>query len=112
MTRVCHITHARFRPLLVTTRTLYPRWSELLRSVRVSEHRMLIVVLPQESAKTRECLLAVGRSFEKRGGSVRVIEASAGVEKYFEVRRRLTSGSRQGTWGSLGRMGGRRSNSG
>jgi hypothetical protein len=91
MTRLDLITRARYRPLLVTTKTLYSKWSQLLQSVRVAERRTLIVVLPQESPKTRECLLAVGQSFEKRGGSVRVIEASAEVEKYFEVRQRLSA---------------------
>ena len=92
MTRLDLITHARYRPLLVTTRTLYPKWSELLQGVRVPERRTLIVVLPQEPAKTRECLLAVGQSFEQRGGSVRVLEASAGVERYFAARKRLSEG--------------------
>jgi len=92
MTRLELITHVRYRPLLVTTQTLYPRWSELLHGVRVEERRTLIVVLPPAPQKTRECLLAVGRSFAKRGGSVRVIEASVGVEKYFAVRQRLSEG--------------------
>lgn len=96
MTRVNDTTGARHWPLLVTTKTLYPKWRQLLHSVRVPERRALIVVLPQESTKTRECLLAVGRSYEKRGGSVRVIEANPGVERYYEMRRRLASGSRQG----------------
>ncbi|MHB1357921.1 MAG: hypothetical protein ACYCZF_18275 [Anaerolineae bacterium] len=95
MTRLELITNARYRPLLVTTKTLYPKWSQLLNCVRVAERKTLIVVLPPESPKTRECLLAVGKSFEKRGGSVRVIEATPGMEKYFEVRQRLTSDLRQ-----------------
>ncbi len=95
MTRLDLITRARYRPLLVTTQTLYPKWSQLLHGVRVAERRTLIVVLPQEPSQTRESLLAVGQSFEKRGGTVRVIEASAGVERYFEVRQRLISSSRQ-----------------
>jgi hypothetical protein len=94
MTRLELITRARYRPLLVTTQALYARWSELLHSVRVAERRTLIVVLPPAPPKTRECLLAVGQSFEKRGGSVRVIEANPGVERYFEVRRQLTEGRR------------------
>ena len=92
MTRLDLITRARYRPLLVTTQTLYPKWSQLLHGVRVAEHRTLIVVLPPGPPKTRECLLAVGQSFEKRGGSVRVIEANPGVERYFAVRKRLSEG--------------------
>jgi fructoselysine-6-P-deglycase FrlB-like protein len=94
MTRLELITRARYRPLLVTTQTLYPKWSQLLHGVRVAERRTLIVVLPPESPQTRECLLAVGQRFEQRGGTVRVIEANAGVEKYFAVRQRLTEGRR------------------
>jgi len=96
MTRLELITHARYRPLLVTTQTLYPRWSELLHGVRVEERRTLIVVLPPAPQKTRECLLAVGQSFQKRGGKVRVIEAGPGVERYFAVRKRLSASRGRG----------------
>jgi hypothetical protein len=54
----------------------------------------LIVVLPKESPKTRECLLAIAREYEKRGGSVRIIEEGSGVARYYEMRRRLSSGRR------------------
>ena len=82
----------RHRPLLLTTKTLYPRWQELLWSVRVPEQRSVIVVLPVGPEKTRASLLAIAKSYEARGGAVRVIEAKAGVERYYEVRQRLAEG--------------------
>jgi hypothetical protein len=83
-----------YRPLLLTTRTLYARWERLLWNVRLPERRSVIVVLPRESQKTRECLLAIAREYERRGGSVRVVEEGSGREKYYEVRHRLLAGRR------------------
>ena len=91
-----YTTGSGYRPLLLTTKTLYPRWEQLLWEVRMPEHRSLILVLPQGSSKTRACLLAIAKQYEARGGAVRVIEGSPGVERYYEVRRRLTTGSRRG----------------
>ena len=90
-----YTTGSGYRPLLLTTKTLYPRWEQLLWEVRMPERRSLILVLPQGSPKTRASLLAIAKQYEARGGAVRVIEGSPGVEKYFEVRRQLTKGSRQ-----------------
>jgi hypothetical protein len=83
-----------YRPLLLTTRTLYPRWRELLWNVRLPERKGLIVVLPKESEKTRECLLAIAREYEGRGGSVKIIEEGSGMERYYEMRHRLSAGHR------------------
>jgi len=38
------------------------------------------------------CLPAIARSYEARGGAVRLIEASRGVERYYEVQQRLAGG--------------------
>ena len=40
-------------------------------------------------------LLAIAKSYQARGGAVRVIERSRGAERYYEVRQRLTEVSRQ-----------------
>jgi len=85
---------SRYRPLLLTTRALYPRWERLLWRVRVPERRSLFVVLPTSPAKTRACLLAVAKGYQARGGAVRVIEAGAGMERYYETRERLAAGRR------------------
>ena len=90
MNRLRSITGPSFRPLLLTTKALYPRWRELLWHVRVAEHRTVIVVLPLGPEKTRMSLLAIAKSHQARGGAARVIEASAGVERYYEVRQRLS----------------------
>jgi hypothetical protein len=90
MNNLMHIAATSYRPLLLTTRTLYPRWRELLWNIRVPERKGLIVVLPKESPKTRECLLAITREYESRGGSVRIIEEGSGVERYYEMRHRLS----------------------
>lgn len=70
-----------YRPLLLTTQALYPRWRRLLWNVRLPEPKGLIVVLPRGSSKTRECLLAIAREYRSRGGAVRVLDASRDVEK-------------------------------
>lgn len=92
MNRLSRIAGPSYRPLLLTTRTLYARWKELLWSVRVSERRSVIIVLPLGQEKIRATLLAIGKSYEARGGTVRIIEASPGMEKYYEVRQRLSEG--------------------
>lgn len=89
-----HTTGSGYRPLLLTTKTLYPRWQQLLWDVRLPERRSLILVLPQGSPKTRDCLLAIAKSYEARGGAVRVIEGSPGMERYYAVRKRLMTGRR------------------
>jgi hypothetical protein len=94
MNKVMHLIAPGYRPLLLTTRTLYPRWRELLWNIRLPERKGLIVVLPRESQKTRECLLAIAREYESRGGSVRMIEEGSGMERYYEVRHRLSAGRR------------------
>ena len=94
MNNVMHIAPPSYRPLLLTTRTLYPRWRELLWNVRLRERRGLIVVLPKESKKTRECLLAIAREYESRSGSVRIVHEGSGVERYYEMRHRLSVGRR------------------
>ena len=94
MNEVLHLVSAGYRPLLLTTRTLYPRWRELLWNVRLHERKGLIVVLPKESPKTRGCLLAIAREYESRGGSVRMVEEGSGVERYYEMRHRLSGGRR------------------
>ncbi len=89
-----------YRPLLLTTQRLYPRWQELLWNVRVPERKGLIVVLPQgaprarAAADCRAALLAIAKRYQARGGSVRVIEGSQGVERYYRVRDRLSGGRR------------------
>ena len=83
-----------YRPLLLTTQRLYPRWEELLWNVRVPERKGLIVVLPQGAPRARAALLAVARRYQARGGSVRVIEGSQGVERYYQMRDRLAGGRR------------------
>jgi hypothetical protein len=88
------IVEPRYRPLLLTTRTLYDHWHELLWSVRVPERRSVIVVLPAKPETTRECLLAIANAYEARGGTVRLIEASPGMERYYQVRQRLATGRR------------------
>jgi len=89
MLRLKRIAGPSYRPLLLTTRALYPRWRELLWNVRVSERHSVIVVLPTAPEKTRASLLAIAKSYQARGGAVRLIEASRGVERYYEVRQRL-----------------------
>jgi hypothetical protein len=83
---------SRYRPLLLTTKALYPRWERLLWYVRVPERRSLFVVLPAGSVKTRACLLAVAKGYQARGGTVRVIEAGTGMERYYKTRERLAAG--------------------
>jgi hypothetical protein len=78
--------------LLLTTSTLYPRWRELLWNVRVPERHSVIVVLPPGPEQTRASLLAIAKSYQARGGAVRLIEANRGVERYYEVRQRLAAG--------------------
>jgi len=56
-------------------------------------------VLPKEPPKTRECLLAIAREYERRGGSVKVVEEGSGVERYYEMRNRLAGRCR---WGERG----------
>lgn len=92
MVKLKRISGPSYRPLLLTTRTLYPRWRELLWNVRVPERRSVIVVLPQEPEKTRAALLAIAQSYQARGGAIRLIEANRGVERYYEVRQRLAGG--------------------
>ena len=89
-----YTTGSGYRPLLLTTKTLYPRWRELLWEVRLPERHSVIVVLPQGLAKTRATLLAIARHHEARGGAVRVIEGSPGVERYYAARKRLSEGRR------------------
>ena len=92
MNRLTRIAGSSYRPLLLTTRTLYTRWKELLWSVRVPECRSVIIVLPQGPEKIRATLLAIGKSYEARGEAVSIIEASRGMEIYYEVRQRLAWG--------------------
>ena len=94
MNKAMHLVAPGYRPLLLTTRVLYPRWRELLWNVRLHERKGLIVVLPKESPKTRECLLAIAREYESRGGSVRMIEEGSGVARYYEMRQHLSTGRR------------------
>jgi len=68
MIKLTRIVGHGYRPLLLTTRALYPRWRELLWNVRVPERRSVIVVLPVGSEKTRACLLAIAKSYQARGG--------------------------------------------
>jgi hypothetical protein len=89
-----HTTGSGYRPLLLTTKALYPRWRDLLWHVRLPEQKSLIVVLPQGLEKTRSSLLAIGKCYQARGGAVRVIEGSPGVERYYAVRNRLLTGRR------------------
>ena len=83
-----------YRPLLLTTQRLYPRWEKLLWNVRVPERKGLIVVLPLDAPRARAALLAVAQRYQARGGSVRVIEGSQGVERYYRMRDRLAGGRR------------------
>lgn len=92
MNRTNRITGPSYRPLLLTTRTLYARWQDLLWNIRVPERRSVIIVLPQGPEKIREALQAIGKSYDARGGTVRIVEASRGIEKYYEVRQRLSEG--------------------
>ena len=92
MNEAMHLVAPGFRPLLLTTRTLYPRWRELLWNVRLPERKGLIVVLPKEPPRTRESLLTIAREYESRGGSVRIIEEGSEVERYYEARDRLAGG--------------------
>jgi hypothetical protein len=94
MIKMNRIVGPSYRPLLLTTKALYPRWRDLLWHVRVPEQKSVIVVLPQGLEKTRTSLLAIARCYQARGGAVRLIEASRGVERYYEVRDRLSGGRR------------------
>ena len=76
------------RPLLLTTKSLYPRYQYLLFSARIPERRGVIVVLPVGPEKTRASLLAIARSYYARGGAVRLIEENR-RERYNAVRQRL-----------------------
>ena len=89
-----YATGGGYRPLLLTTKTLYPRWQQLLWSVRLPERHGVIVVLPQGLEKTRTALLAIAEHYEARGGTIRVIEGSPGVERYYAVRKQLSEGRR------------------
>ena len=95
MNKLTRIVGPSYRPLLLTTRTLYARWQDLLWDIRVPERRSVIIVLPQGPEKIREALQSIGKSYDARGGTVRIVEASRGIEKYYEVRQRLTSDLRQ-----------------
>ena len=79
-----------YRPLLLTTKRLYPRWRQLLWNVRLPERHGVIVVLPQGLEKPRSVLLAIAEHYEGRGGTVRVIEGGPGVERYYAVRKRIS----------------------
>ena len=92
MNRTNRITGPSYRPILLTTRTLYARWQDLLWNIRVPERRSVIIVLPQGPEKIREALQAIGKSYDARGGTVRIVEASREIEKYYEVRLRLSEG--------------------
>ena len=94
MAEVKRTTGMLYRPLLLTTEHLYPRWRRTLWHVRVPERRSLIVVLPQGAPRARAALVAVARRYQARGGSVRVIEGSRGVERYYEMRECLSGGRR------------------
>ena len=94
MIKLKRIAGPSYRPLLLTTRALYPRWRELLWNVRVPERRSVIVVVPTAPEKTRASLLAIAKSYQARGGAVRLIERRRGVERYYEVGQRLAGGRR------------------
>ena len=66
----------RYRPLLLTTYTLYAHYRQLLSDVRVPAQQPLMVVLPAESGRTRASLLAIAGRFQAHGGAVRLVEAS------------------------------------
>ena len=83
-----------YRPLLLTTQRLYPRWKELLWNVRLPERKGLIVVLPQGAPRARAALLAIAKRYQARGGSVRIVEEGSGVERYYRMRDRLSGGRR------------------
>ena len=103
-----------YRPLLLTTPRLYPRWRELLWNVRLPEHKGLIVVLPQgaprarAAADCRAALLAVARRYQAavdcraRGGSVRIVEEGSAAERYHRMRGRLAGGAGEAREGSSG----------
>ena len=80
--------------MLLTTATLHSGWRKLLRGVHDPERRRVIVVLPQGPEKTRASLLAIAKSYQARGGAVRLIERRRGVERYYEVGQRLAGGRR------------------
>ena len=92
MNKLTRMVGPSYRPILLTTRTLYARWQELLWNVRVPERRSVFIVLPPGPEKLRAALQAIGRSYDARGGTVRIVEASRGIEKYYEVRQRLSEG--------------------
>jgi hypothetical protein len=94
MNKLTRIVGPSYRPLLLTTRTLYARWQELLWCVRVPERRNVFIVLPPGSDKVRATLLAIGKNYETRGGAVRIIEASQEMERYYEARQRLSESLR------------------
>jgi len=83
-----------YRPLLLTTQRLYPRWRELLWNVRLPERKGLIVVLPQGAPRARAALLAIAKRYQARGGSVRIVEEGSGVDRYYRMRDRLAGGRR------------------
>jgi len=79
MNKLTRIVGPSYRPLLLTTRTLYARWQDLLWDIRVPERRSVIIVFATRAGRKSERLCSHRQSYDARGGTVRIVEASRGM---------------------------------
>jgi hypothetical protein len=63
-----------WRPVVLTTAVLYNRVGHVLYGMRPSDPRGLIVILPKDNLKMRARLLAISRDFERRGGTIALVD--------------------------------------
>ena len=56
--------------------------------------RLDLLLQEADGSRRYEVEIQLGKSYEARGGTVRIIEASRGMEKYHEVQQRLSGGRR------------------
>jgi len=67
-------TKSGLRPTLLTTAALHDRASQALQGMKPPAHRGMIVVLPKDNLKMRARLLAISRDFERRGGTIALVD--------------------------------------
>ena len=83
-------TESGLRPTLLTTAALHDRASQALQGMRPLAHKGLIVVLPKDNLKMSARLLAIGRDYERRGGTIALVDEEGGEASVLGFRRRLS----------------------
>jgi hypothetical protein len=63
-----------WQPMVLTTAVLYSRVGHVLCGMKRADPRGLIIILPRDNPRMRQRLLAIGRDFQRRGGTIDLID--------------------------------------